>query len=313
MSTTCVAQQLPIPTTTVAPAGRRHRITISGRMSAKIYSGEICGDEAQLTTPRPVVVKAVGIVAHENEKDVDLWREWRITKRLQALAGHDNVVELLEAYANKQSVFLVMEFCNQGDLLKLLMDQPNSRVSQDQALDLLLQVASGLQYLHSHNIAHRDLSLENVFLHNGVCKIGDFGLSALADNPTRDCVGKTQYVAPEAVLSQAAGACYDPVKADIWSLGVILFMMLTGSPLVDFASPLSAEFQAFRKVGARGVLRAWKMDDMLSFATKDLMSQMLQVDPLKRFQSVQELLDHPSLLAAAQRSERRQKLSLGTK
>jgi serine/threonine protein kinase len=292
---------------------RRHRITISGRMSAKIYSGEICtpspadhnGDNVKPSLLRPVVVKAVRIVADESEPGVDLWREWRITKRLQALDGHANVVELLEAYANKQSVFLVMEFCNQGDLLKYLMDQQGNRVAQDHALDLLLQIARGLQYLHAHNIAHRDLSLENVFLHSGVCKIGDFGLSALADKPLRDCVGKTQYVAPEAVQSQAVGGAYDPVKADIWSLGVILFMMLTGSPLVDFASPLSAEFQAFRKVGCRGVLRAWKMDEMLSFATLDLLSMMLQVDPSKRFQSVQELLDHPSLLSAAQRAERR--------
>lgn len=283
-------------------------------MSAKIYSGEICGDTAQRAAPRPVVVKAVRIVADENEKSepgVDLWREWRITKRLQALDGHANVVELLEAYANKQSVFLVMEFCNQGDLLKLLMDQPGNRVTPERALDLLFQIASGLQYLHAHNIAHRDLSLENVFLHDGVCKIGDFGLSTLADKPAKDCVGKTQYVAPEAVQSQAAGGAYDPIKADIWSLGVILFMMLTGSPLVDFASPLSAEFQAFRKVGCRGVLHAWKMDEMLSFATTDLLSRMLQVDPLKRFQSVQELLDHPSLLAAAQRSACKEKLRLG--
>lgn len=283
------------------------RITISGRMSAKIYSGELHG--------RAVVVKAVRIDASSRDDNnagavaADPWREWRITKRLQALAGHPHVVELLEAYANKQHVFLVMEFCDQGDLLKLLTDQPGSRVPPARALALLLQIACGLQYLHAHNIVHRDISLENVFVHRGVCKLGDFGLSAPADVRSRDCVGKTQYVAPEAVQSQSAaatggGGAYDPVKADIWSLGVVFFMMLTGSPLVDFASPLSDEFQAFRKVGVRGVLRAWHMEDVLPFATLDLLTRLLQVDPAKRFQSVQELLDHPSLLAAARRQEK---------
>jgi serine/threonine protein kinase len=291
-----------------------HRITISGRMSAKIYSGEFHSRQEhpsqQQQPPRRVVVKAVSIVApatqsarNGHDGAVDLWREWRITKRLQALAGHRNVVELFEAYANKQTIFLVMEFCDQGDLLKHLMDKPNNRVSQGDAMQLLLQIARGLQYLHAHNIAHRDLSLENIFLHNGVCKIGDFGLSVLADTPARDCVGKTQYVAPEAVLSQAAGVAYDPIKADIWSLGVILFMMLTGSPLVDFASPLCPEFLAFKKVGCRGVLQAWQMDSWFSFATLDLLASMLQVDPKKRIQTATELLNHPALLAAAQRAK----------
>lgn len=301
--------------TTCSSRRRRHRITISGRMSAKIYSGELLGGRA-------VVVKAVRIDASsspaastaaaasdngdgDDAPVADPWREWRITKRLQALAGHPHVVELLEAYANKQHVFLVMEFCDQGDLLKLLSDQPGSRVPPARALAMLLQIARGLQYLHAHNIAHRDISLENVFVHRGVCKLGDFGLSAPADVPSRDCVGKTQYVAPEAVESQSAagGGAYDPVKADIWSLGVVFFMMLTGSPLVDFASPLSDEFQAFRKVGVRGVLRAWQMEDALSFATLDLLARMLHVDPARRFQSAQELLDHPSLLAAARRED----------
>ncbi|KAF1327274.1 Serine/threonine protein kinase, partial [Globisporangium splendens] len=295
----------------MSSAAAPHRITISGRMSAKIYSGEIrstSGDRPQGDAHRRVVVKAVPIAANEQQNDaaddVDLWREWRITKRLQALSGHQHVVELFEAYANKQSIFLVMEYCDQGDLLKYLMDLPNSRVRQEEAMQLLLQIARGLQYLHKHNIAHRDLSLENIFLHDGVCKIGDFGLSALADIPARDCVGKTQYVAPEAVLSQATGVTYDPVKADIWSLGVILFMMLTGSPLVDFASPLSQEFLAFKKVGVRGVLQAWKMESWFSFATLDLLSRMLQVDPRNRFQTTTELLNHPVLLAAAQRAKR---------
>ncbi|KAI9910012.1 hypothetical protein PsorP6_010432 [Peronosclerospora sorghi] len=117
-------------------------------------------------------------------------------------------------------------------------------------------------------MAHRDVSLENVFVtHDGIYKIGDFGLSTKANTKTSDFVANAQYMAPE-VADQVS---YSPVVADVWSLGILLFMLLAGAPLLEFASPTSQEFKTVRAMGCC-------------------------VDPTKRLQSMAQLLNHSALL-----------------
>ncbi|KAI9905345.1 hypothetical protein PsorP6_014413 [Peronosclerospora sorghi] len=142
-------------------------------------------------------------------------------------------------------------------------------------------------------MAHRDVSLENVFVtHDGIYKIGDFGLSTIANTKTSDFVAKAQYMAPEV----AAQVSYIPVVADVCSLGILLFMLLTGAPLLDFASPTSQEFKTVRAMVCCGVLKSWEMYSQLSAATMDLLSKMLVFDPTKRLQSMAQVLNHSALL-----------------
>ncbi|GMF44073.1 unnamed protein product [Phytophthora lilii] len=106
-------------------------------------------------------------------------------------------------------------------------------MDERRSIHIMTQVFAGVNYLHQQiGIAHRDLSLENVLMHNGECKVSDFGLSVAAKARCKERVGKEYYMAPEVV----AGKTYDPVKADIWSLGIMWFILLTGSPLVAIAS-----------------------------------------------------------------------------
>ncbi|KAI9908415.1 hypothetical protein PsorP6_004334 [Peronosclerospora sorghi] len=117
-------------------------------------------------------------------------------------------------------------------------------------------------------MAHRDVSLENVFVtHDGIYKIGDFGLSTKANTKTSDFVAKAQYMDPEV----ADQVIYSPVVADVLSLGILLFMLLTGASLLEFASPTSQEFKTVRAMGCWGVLKSWGMDSELSAATMDLL------------------------------------------
>ncbi|KAI9911601.1 hypothetical protein PsorP6_009580 [Peronosclerospora sorghi] len=141
-------------------------------------------------------------------------------------------------------------------------------------------------------MAHHDVSLENVFVtHDGIYKIGDFGLSTKANTKTSDFVAKAHYMAPEV----AAQVSYSPVVADVWSLGILL-MLLTGAPLLEFASPMSQEFKTVRAMSCCGVLKSWGMDSQLSAATMDLLSKMLEFDPTKRLQSMAQVLNHSALL-----------------
>ncbi|KAI9911043.1 hypothetical protein PsorP6_010936 [Peronosclerospora sorghi] len=94
----------------------------------------------------------------------------------------------------------------------------------------------------------------------------------------------------------AAQVSYSPVVADVWSLGILLVMLLTGAPLLELASPTSQEFKTVRAIGCCGVLKSWGMDAQLSAATMDLLSKMLEFDPTKRLQSMAQVLNHLALL-----------------
>ncbi|GLE07145.1 hypothetical protein PINS_up017113 [Pythium insidiosum] len=225
---------------------------------------------------------------------------------------------------------LISEFCRGGDLHALLEASPDGRLSERQALQFMLQIARGVQFLHGLGFAHRDLSLENVLLRNGVCKITDFALACRVDERSVECVGKDLYMAPEVVAmgedteeeeeyegeehgddeeehsgrsvtasndhddanadddddnGEAAAraiAGYDPAKADVWSMGVMLFVMLTGSRLVLVASPQDKSFMVVRAHGATALLSAWGMAQGLSSSTLRLLESMLQVDPARR-------------------------------
>ncbi|TMW58143.1 hypothetical protein Poli38472_011731 [Pythium oligandrum] len=257
---------------------------------------------SQMTFPEFVVVKDIRLATMDSvdhRYSDDPMQELRVATRLLHTGGHPNVVRFYGAYLESDAVRFVMEDCQSGDLYDHLKRQPEHRLPQRDALNVLLHVTRGLRYLHKLGFAHRDVSIENVLIGpDGQFKLCDFGLSSSADVVCLDTVGKSHYMAPEVVAKQSP---YDPVRADIWALGILLFTMLTGSPLVQVASPTASEFQAFRLVGCRGVLNLWKLDHLVGFATVDLLDRMLEPDPSKRLRSTAEILEHPALLAAAAR------------
>jgi NIMA (never in mitosis gene a)-related kinase len=124
--------------------------------------------------------------------------------------------------------FLVMEFCDLGNLMVYQAKQPNKVLGLSEALNILLQVMKGTQAMHDCNIIHRDLKCENIFLKKNkggsyTCKIGDFGFAKVVEDTTSTSCGTIYFMAPEVIANRP----YDR-QADIWSLGVILFYMLFG-------------------------------------------------------------------------------------
>ncbi|OWZ01282.1 CAMK protein kinase [Phytophthora megakarya] len=155
----------------------------------------------------------------------------------------------------------------------------------------MTQLFAGVNFLHhTLGVAHRDLSLENVLMRNDQCKISDFGLSVGISERCIQRVGKNYYMAPEVV----AGEEYNPVQADIWSLGIIWFILLTGSPLISIASRQNKAFTALEQCGVADVFVSWKCNDKLSTPVIELISQMLKIDPAERI-SIKEILEHPAL------------------
>lgn len=217
-------------------------------------------------------------------------QEQRVAALLAATGGHPNVVQFYDHVIEEDTIFLVMEYCAGGDLHSHIRESSvDCCLEEPEALTIMAQVLRGVHFLHSHGIAHRDLSLENVLLcHQGTCKIADFGLSTDASKPSRDYVGKEFYMAPEVVARDS----YDPTKADVWSIGIMWFMMLTGSPLLSIASPSEKGYMALANHGVGAVFTAWGLRGRISDETIHLIGQMLQIDPSKRI-SLAAVLAHP--------------------
>ncbi|OWZ00061.1 Serine/threonine protein kinase [Phytophthora megakarya] len=158
---------------------------------------------------------------------------------------------------------------------------------------VLTQVAAGVSFLHKLGIAHRDISLENILLHQGSYKLADFGIATRKYCPGGLLVGKNCYMAPEIV----AGDSYDPKAADMWSLGIVVFILLTGSPLISLASTSARAFCVFKKAGVERVLKSWGVADSLPMSAINLLSGMLAIDPKNRL-TIAQVLEHDGLTSS---------------
>ena len=176
---------------------------------------------------------------------------WKEVAAMQLLGNsHPHVMGLLGAFMDKQCLYEVMKYCSKGTLSALIHDHP-SGLDENSAQDIFRQILNGVQYIHSNGICHHDLSTDNVLIdENERCVIIDFGMSlrvpysypddksgttddvtdiSIGTNRrlihTQTHCGKLRYMAPEIYLRKPA---FDGYLADVWSLGVILFVLLTG-------------------------------------------------------------------------------------
>ncbi|GAB4813322.1 hypothetical protein N2152v2_000368 [Parachlorella kessleri] len=218
-----------------------------------------------------------------------------IFKEIDILIGleHDNVIFLKEYFEEGNKVYLIMELLQGGELLDAVLEK--GHYSEDDARTCFLQIMRGIMYLHSMGIVHRDLKLENLLLVEpkdiSRIKIADFGLAknAMAAALTTVC-GTPQYVAPE-VIKGGRGTKYGPA-CDLWSMGVILFILLGGyPPFYDESEPRL--FDKIRKGKYDFNDKVW---DPISSEAKDLIRSLLVVDPDKRL-TTKQVMEHPWIKA----------------
>lgn len=150
---------------------------------------------------------------------------------LRELRGHDNVIRLYDVFCVDNELFIITELGRGGDLFHLLTTHPKHGVTEAYAAKTVAEMLSSVAFLHSRSICHRDLKLENWVLESGKdvwspLKLIDFGLSTHFTRGQRlsRVVGSSYYVAPEVLKKSYTEAC------DLWSLGVIVYMLLSGAP-----------------------------------------------------------------------------------
>ncbi|KAJ6813119.1 uncharacterized protein M6B38_307245 [Iris pallida] len=144
------------------------------------------------------------------------------------LIRHPNIIRMYEVMASKTKIYIVLEFVTGGELFDKI--SCHGRLKEDEARKYFQQLINAVDYCHSRGVFHRDLKPENLLLDaSGALKVSDFGLSALPQQVHEDGLlhttcGTPNYVAPEVINNKG----YDGAKADLWSCGVILFVLMAG-------------------------------------------------------------------------------------
>eukprot|EP00249_Psilotum_nudum_P017727 c26460_g1_i1 orf=415-1971(-) len=216
---------------------------------------------------------------------------------VEEVSPHPNVIHLHDVYDDAVGVHLVLELCSGGELFDRIVSQ--ERYSEAGAAAVIRQIASGLNALHQAQILHRDLKPENcLFLtpaEDSSLKIMDFGLSHVEEvtNPVVGMFGSIDYVAPEVLARRNVLPA-----SDMWSLGVILYILLCGYP--PFYARSNREKQALVLAGDFNFDEyTWKT---VSQSAKQLISSLLTVDPHRR-PTAAELLLHPWVTGDAAKRE----------
>ncbi|KAK9276210.1 hypothetical protein L1049_005741 [Liquidambar formosana] len=201
------------------------------------------------------------------------------------LSGHPNVVDLKAVYEEEDYVHLVMELCAGGELFHRLVK--HGRFSEFEARVLFRHLMQVVMYCHDNGVVHRDLKPENILLatksSSSPIKLADFGLATYikSGQNLHGTVGSPFYIAPEVLTGGYNQA------ADVWSAGVILYILLSGIPPF-WGKTKSRIFDAVRVADLRFPPDPW---DHISASARDLIKGMLCVDPSKRLTAA-EVLDH---------------------
>ncbi|KAK9078750.1 hypothetical protein SSX86_002808 [Deinandra increscens subsp. villosa] len=219
-----------------------------------------------------------------NKEDIeDVRREVQI---MHHLAGQPNIVELKGAFEDKQSVHLVMELCAGGELFDRIIAK--GHYTERAAASLLRTIVRIVHTCHSNGVIHRDLKPENFLLLNkdedAPLKATDFGLSVFYKQGEvfKDIVGSAYYIAPEVLKRK-----YGP-EVDIWSIGVMLYILLSGVPPF-WAESEHGIFNAILKAHIDFTSDPWPS---ISPQAKDLVKKMLTSDPKQRL-TAHQVLSHP--------------------
>ncbi|XP_071164046.1 MAP/microtubule affinity-regulating kinase 3-like isoform X12 [Mytilus edulis] len=218
-------------------------------------------------TGREVAIKIIDKTQLNPSSLQKLFREVRIMKMLD----HPNIVKLFEVIQTEKTLYLVMEYASGGEVFDYLV--AHGRMKEKEARAKFRQIVSAVQYCHQKHIVHRDLKAENLLLDGDMnIKIADFGFSNefVPGNKLDTFCGSPPYAAPE--LFQ--GKKYDGPEVDVWSLGVILYTLVSGS--------LPFDGQNLKELRERVLRGKYRIPFYMSTDCENLLKKFLVLNPTKR-------------------------------
>lgn len=229
-------------------------------------------------THHSVAIKIVKTTTLSEDNLMKINREIDVLKKL---SKHEHIVRLYQVIKTKRYFMLVTEYCANGELYDYLVDK--GKLSEPKSCNYFLQIISAVEYLHFHNVVHRDLKAENLLLTNDfkTVKIADFGFANYyqQDKLLSTWCGSPPYAAPELFK----GLKYVGPPVDIWSMGVILYVLVCGS------LPFDGHNLVFLK--SRVLSGKFRIPFFMSTECEGLIRGMLRLDPERRF-SIRQIKAH---------------------
>ena len=226
---------------------------------------------------------AVKVLKDEFSADEDFLRRFRAEGEAVAMLSHPNIVQVFDVSASEDANYIVMELID-GISLKQYMEVKGI-LNWKETLHFATQIAKGLEHAHSRGIVHRDIKPHNVMvLKNGSVKVMDFGIAQVMNKSntlTKEALGSVHYISPE----QAKGSFTDS-RSDIYSLGVVMFEMMTGRPPYDGDSPVAVAIQHING----GAPRPTSLNPNIPVGMEQIIMKAMALEPKDRYSSATELL-----------------------
>lgn len=227
---------------------------------------------------------AVKVLREEFTTDEEFIKRFNAEAQSAARLTHPNIVSVYDVGQEYNIYYIVMELI-QGKTLKQIIEE-DGHLSWKWAVNIAIQIASALEMAHKNNIIHRDIKPHNIMItEDGVAKVTDFGIAKAVSNSTITAFGTTlgsvHYFSPE----HARGG-YTDSKSDLYSLGVVMYEMVTGKVPFDADTPVSIALKHMQEAPVPPI----KVNKEIPFAVNQIILKAMKKDPNERYQNASEMI-----------------------
>ncbi|XP_050995113.1 serine/threonine-protein kinase Nek1 isoform X2 [Labeo rohita] len=234
------------------------------------------------TDGRQYVIKEIGISRMSNKERQESRKEVAVLANM----SHPNIVQYKESFEESGCLYIVMDYCEGGDLFKKINNQRGTLFPEEQILDWFVQICLALKHVHDRKILHRDIKSQNIFLtKDGTIQLGDFGIARVLNSTVelaRTCIGTPYYLSPEICENKPYNN-----KSDIWALGCVLYEMCTLKHAFEAGNMKNLVLKIIR--GSYPPVSVHYSQDL-----RFLLAQLFKRNPRER-PSVSAILDKPFL------------------
>ncbi|KAM9358014.1 serine/threonine-protein kinase Nek1 [Symphorus nematophorus] len=237
---------------------------------------------------RQYVIKEIGISGMSSKERQESRKEVAVLANM----SHPNIVQYKESFEEGGCLYIVMDYCEGGDLFKKINSQKGVLFSEEQILDWFVQICLALKHVHDRKILHRDIKSQNIFLtKDGTVQLGDFGIARVLNSTVelaRTCIGTPYYLSPEICENKPYNN-----KSDIWALGCVLYEMCTLKHAFEAGNMKNLVLKIIR--GSYPPVSVHYSQELRS-----LLAQLFKRNPRER-PSVSSILDKPFLTCRIER------------